>query len=89
LGDASWGKQRRSYVLAPYQVESLENSLLMVQLVKDTETGVQSSRVEAVLNGEIDSSIFLVSHSRRRFVEESSIQTISNLNLTLRCSVRI
>jgi peptide chain release factor 2 len=40
--EIAWGSQIRSYVLAPYR------------LVKDTRTGVESPRVDDVLNGDID-----------------------------------
>lgn len=40
--EIAWGSQIRSYVLAPYQ------------LVKDHRTGVESTNVEAVLDGDID-----------------------------------
>lgn len=44
-GDIAWGNQIRSYVFQPYQ------------LVKDLRTGVQTSNIQAVMDGEIDDFI--------------------------------
>ena len=41
-GDIAWGNQIRSYVFMPYQ------------LVKDSRTGVESSQIQKVMDGEID-----------------------------------
>lgn len=40
--DNAWGSQIRSYVMQPYK------------LVKDHRTGVESSNVDAVMDGDID-----------------------------------
>jgi len=41
-GDIAWGNQIRSYVFQPYQ------------MIKDLRTGVQSSDIQGVMDGEID-----------------------------------
>ncbi len=45
MGDISWGNQIRSYVFMPYQ------------LVKDLRTGEQTSRIQAVMDGDLDAFI--------------------------------
>ncbi len=45
MGSIAWGHQIRSYVFMPYQ------------LVKDLRTGYQTSQIQAVMDGDIDSFI--------------------------------
>lgn len=44
-GDVAWGNQIRSYVFQPYQ------------MIKDLRTGVQSTDIQGVMDGEIDAFI--------------------------------
>ena len=44
-GEIGWGNQIRSYVFQPYQ------------MVKDLRTGVETSNVQAVMDGDLDSFV--------------------------------
>jgi len=44
-GDIAWGSQIRSYVFQPYQ------------MIKDHRTGVETSNIQAVMDGELDAFI--------------------------------
>jgi peptide chain release factor 2 len=56
-GDVAWGYQIRNYVMQPYT------------LVKDVRTGVESSQVQGVLDGEIDE--FVQAFLRRKKEREA------------------
>jgi peptide chain release factor 2 len=56
--DIAWGSQIRSYVFQPYQ------------LVKDLRTGVETSNIEAVMDGEID--MFIEAYLRQQMGKASA-----------------
>jgi len=55
-GEVAWGYQIRNYVLHPYT------------LVKDNRTGVETSQVQRVLDGELDE--FLEAYLRQKIEQE-------------------
>ncbi|HEY9853391.1 MAG TPA: peptide chain release factor 2 [Leptolyngbyaceae cyanobacterium] len=58
--EAAWGNQIRNYVFHPYQ------------LVKDVRTGVETTGVTDVMNGELDSFIQAYLRQENQLVESSS-----------------
>ena len=62
-GEIAWGSQIRSYVFQPYQ------------MVKDHRTGVQTSNVQGVMDGDLDAFI----EAKLRGVTKGSADTDDDL----------
>ena len=58
--DIGWGHQIRSYVLQPYQ------------MVKDLRTGVETSNIQAVLDGDLDEFMAATLAGKKRGKSESA-----------------
>lgn len=59
--EAAWGNQIRNYVFHPYQ------------LVKDLRTGVETTAIEDVMNGDIDSFIETYLRQENQLVESTNV----------------
>jgi peptide chain release factor 2 len=58
--EAAWGNQIRNYVFHPYQ------------LVKDLRTGIETTAIDDVMNGELDLFIETCLRQENQLVETSS-----------------